>query len=364
MILNGRVFAVICSVGSFIGVGDASAELEQLADMDLREHTGQAFIAIDQNRWENRDYIRVNLGMDIAVQMNADDVKLGEYHRYENGDACHDCNGSESGLEAQPADLWLKNFSLGTIAEENGVQSDGQYYQAGQVVPFNITDPYLEFALEDNVPIGIRLGFRGAQGVLGANILSLTGNLPVDIKDTARALRDAPNRPWWIDVAGALLGNTPVESKAQLVTGPNGSAGNYDYSTGGILDPVRASWIGIPDGAPFSIGPIFLIGTINFATDSCNLFGIPTCFPLSIYQSIDIGERQNDNTYKPVDGLFSSFQTQDLNWFNPDTARAVTATQGAFLNIPDGGIELKLSEAFNGLPRQRVEYIDRGVGLF
>ena len=61
-------------------------------------------------------------------------------------------------------------------------------------------------------------------------------------------------------------GRTPVASQAELVRPPVVLNGQTDYNTGGTLDPVRASWVGIPDGAPFSIGPIFLLGTIHFNT--------------------------------------------------------------------------------------------------
>ena len=138
----------------------------------------------------------------------------------------------------------------------------------------------------------------------------------------------------------------------------------YNYDTGGSPDPVRASWIGIPDGAEFTIGPIFLLGYIDFNTTNCNLFGIPTCFPLSSYQSVDIGERQRNDTYLPTRGLFASYQTESIDWKALNSQEIVRATSGAFLNIPAGGIELKLNEAFNGLPRQRTEFIDRGLGLF
>ncbi len=354
-----------CGVLGLLVALPVQAELQAIDDDALRNYTGQAYIAIDQNRWDDRDYVRVNLGMTIKTQLNADKLVLGEYHRYENGGGCVGCTGSEAGLEQNPADIMIDNFSLGTIAENDGIQPDGNFYRKGEIVPFTLIDPYLEYAIEsDGTPVGIRMGFKGAQGTLGGEILSLTGNLPVDIKDTASALRDAPNRPWWIDLAGAILGRTPVESQAELVRAPSGTGGSLDYGTGGELDPVRASWVGIPDGAPFSIGPIFLIGKINFNTDHCNLFGIPTCFPLTNFKSINIGERQSDDTYTPVEGLFASFQTKSVQWYNPENNQSTLTTEGAFLNIPDGGIQLTLDEAFNGLQRQRVEYVDRGVGLF
>ncbi len=34
------------------------------------------------------------------------------------------------------------------------------------------------------------------------------------------------------------------------------------------------------------------------------------------------------------------------------------------MNIPSGGVEFSLHDALEGIPRYRIEYIDRGRGLF
>ena len=138
--------------------------------------------------------------------------------------------------------------------------------------------------------------------IFGGNIKSLTGNIPIKVKGKASALTRAPNRPWWIGLGGAILGNTPVEGQASLVTKPNENNGEIDYSTGGQPDLIRATHIGLPDNSNFSIGPIPFIGNINFKTTDCNLFGIPTCFPLSQFKSLNVGEKQPDGTFDPTGG--------------------------------------------------------------
>ena len=344
---------------------DAKAELKPLLDEELSEISGQAMIAFDTENLGTRDYIRMTLGMEIKTQLNIDEFKIGEYHRWENGDPCHTCSGSEPGLEKQPADIWIENLSLGSIAEFSGIQMDGKYYEQGDIVPFQLYDPYIEIVQEEGEIIGIRSGVREALGTFGGNIRSLTGNIPVKIADTASALTRAPNRPWWIGLGGAILGRTPVGSEAQLVTPPSETNGNIDYTTGGQSDLVRATHIGLPAGADFNIGPIPLLGNISFNTTDCNLFGIPTCFPLSQFESLEVGEKQRDGTYKPTGGWFLSYQKKPVEWTDPvNPNNTITAPTGAFFSVPVGGLELTLDEAFNGVPRKQVEYINRGNNLF
>ena len=361
-----KCFGGIC-IGLTISVCPESsiAELKPIDDSSLAEIYGQAFVALDTDSFGTFDYIRATLGMEVTTQLNIDEIKLGEYHRWENGSACFDCTGNELGLEKQPADIWIENFSLGAIAETSGVEMDGNYYEAGDIIPFQLIDPYLEVVSEGGELVGIRAGVKKARGIFGGNIRSLTGNIPIKIKDTASALTRAPNRPWWIGLAGAILGNTPVEGQASLVTKPEkNSSGEIDFTTGGRSDRIRATHIGLPDNSNFSIGPIPFIGNIDFKTTDCNLFGIPTCFPLSQFESLNVGEKQSDGTFDPTGGWFLSFQKKAVEWTDPVDHTKVLAPAGAFFNVPVGGVELTLDEAFNGVQRRRVEYIDRGNGLF
>lgn len=338
------------------------AELREIEENQLSDISAQAFYAVDQYAHGGKDFTRVSVGATIETQFNTDELKLGEYHRWENGAPCHSCTGSEAGLEAQSSDIWIENFSLGTIAERNGRAMDGKTYDKGDIIPFYLKDPYFELAKENNELVGFRMGFGEARGTLSGDIRSLTGNINVAIRDNAWALNDAPNRPWWVPILGVFLLGAPVEGDAQLVSAPNTGSSGVNYDTGGQIDPIRASWIGMPDNSEFRVRS--WLGTFRFNTDHCNLFGIPVCFPLSAYQSIDVGERQSNDTYLPTTGLFTSFQTQALQWKDLKSNELTNTPVGAFLNIPSGGIELKLSEAFDGLPRQRVEFIDRGNGLF
>jgi hypothetical protein len=129
-------WSLIASVWAF----SARAELKPLEDERLAEISGQAYVALDSESIGSYDYIRASLGMEINTQLNIDELKLGEYHRWENGAPCFECTGNEPGLERQPADIWIEDFSLGAIAETSGVHMDGNYYEAGEIIPFQLFD--------------------------------------------------------------------------------------------------------------------------------------------------------------------------------------------------------------------------------
>ncbi len=342
----------------------ALADLKPLKDEELSDISGQAFVSINESSENGRDYLRMNIGMEIRTQLNIEEFKIGEYPRWENGDPCFSCTGNEPGLEKQPADIWVKNLSLGAFAKYSGIQMDGRYYNEGEVIPFELFDPYVEIVQENGELIGFRTGVHQARGIFGGDILSFTGDLPVKVRDTASALTRAPNRPWWIGLAGALLPRTPVEGDAVTLTPPEVSNGTVDYGTGGQPDNVRATHIGLPDNSNFAVGPIPFLGTINFKTTDCNLFGIPVCFPLTQFKSLNVGEKQADGSYEPTGGWFLSMQKQAVDWVDPIDQSVTTAPAGAFFSVPVGGVELTLDEAFNGTPRPRVELIDRGLDLF
>ena len=171
----------------------------------------------------------------------------------------------------------------------------------------------------------------------------------------------------------------------------------------GELDPIRAEYIGIPNGERFILegasgftrwsvknligwGSSSRIevpdcsffscsgGDIYVYAQDCLVLGIDSCFDLDIYNSFPVGEVGEVNGERritgPADGAFISFQTKDLDWlkdvkktdFTPEDF--IRATSGAFFNIPNGATEVNLNEALYGTQRYRTEYIDRGKGLF
>lgn len=367
------------------------AELKAMEDGELSNITGQAMIAISQNSYaeanNNVRYTRIDLGLEIETQLNAELLELGRYNR-------NDPLG-----ESKEADIILEDFALGTIYDASYYQnnprvamplkSDGSNYSDGEIVPFKITDPFIEFAIDEvtGEPIGVRVGLGGAEGILSANIKSLTGDLNLKLLDRGEGLKAASSSGNIFDrlvvlLAPYLTSGDPIQSKAVLVD-------KY-----GNPDPIRATMAGAPNGEKiiikdtdaFTRFAITLLGpTLSSAVDiqgkdviitvqDCAAIGITVCFELDQFKSLSIGEFTdggNGRNYLtgPEKGTFLSFQTKQLKWLNdvqsgsPVAEQFIEATQGAYLNVPNG-ITLNLKEAIDGIPRARTEFIDRGVGLF
>jgi hypothetical protein len=382
----------------------AEAGLQPISDEQMSEVTGQAFLSVDRQYHPDPDnttsYTRVNLGMDIEIQTNVDVLELGRYER--------------EGEKAGSSDVLIRDFALGYINNQAYYQRnpkaarqyrpDGSSYTENEIVPFMIDNPFFEFAFDEatNEVVGVRLGFGDAMGVLSGKIETLTGNVNVDIIDRGEGLRDASSSGNFFDQLIVLLtplleGGSPLATKAQLVYGDDNDP------RVGELDPIRAEYIGIPNGEKFVLEnagsftrwsvknligwgssseievpncSFFSCGSgdIYVYADGCRVLGIDACFDLDIYNSFPIGQVEEVNGERrltgPADGAFISFQTKDLDWLRDvkksdlTVADFIRATSGAFFNIPNGATEVNLNEALNGTDRYRTEYIDRGRGLF
>ncbi|TYC60304.1 hypothetical protein FMN52_04760 [Marinobacter sp. BW6] len=385
-------------------VPGVSAELRPISDQQMSEVTGQAFVSVDRQYHpdanDNTAYTRVNLGMDIDIQTNVDVLEMGRYER----------DGEKPGT----SDVYIEDFALGYINNQAYFDAnpkapkqrkpEGGAYAEGEIVPFSIQNPFLEFAFDEQTEevVGFRLGFGESMGVLSGKIETLTGNVNVDIIDRGEGLSQANSSGNLFDQLIVLLtplleGGSPLSTKAELVYGAEGDPNI------GELDPIRAEYIGIPNGERFILegasgftrwsvknligwGSSSRIevpdcsffscsgGDIYVYAQDCLVLGIDSCFDLDIYNSFPVGEVGEVNGERritgPADGAFISFQTKDLDWlkdvkktdFTPEDF--IKATSGAFFNIPNGATEVNLNEALYGTPRYRTEYIDRGKGLF
>jgi len=381
-----------------------NAELRPISDQQMSEVTGQAFVSVDRQYHpdanDNTAYTRVNLGMDIDIQTNVDVLEMGRYER----------DGEQPGT----SDVYIEDFALGYINNQAYFDAnpkapkqrkpDGSIYAEDEIVPFSIQNPFLEFAFDEETEevVGFRLGFGESMGVLSGKIETLTGNVNVDIIDRGEGLSQANSSGNLFDQLIVLLtplleGGSPLSTKAELVYGAEGDPNI------GELDPIRAEYIGIPDGERFILegasgftrwsvknligwGSSSRIevpdcsffscsgGDIYVYAQDCLVLGIDSCFDLDIYNSFPVGEVGEVNGERritgPADGAFISFQTKDLDWlkdvkktdFTPEDF--IRATSGAFFNIPNGATEVNLNEALYGTQRYRTEYIDRGKGLF
>ncbi len=409
------------------------AELKAMGDEELSGITGQAYLAVDQttNPVEtNVSHTRVSFGMDIETQLNAKTLELGKYPRWENhptnpalnGMPCPSCVGTEPGLEKSSSDILIENFSLGYInnaqyrdkyksvpIQAKGFDGAGRVinYAENEIAPFHINDPFIEFAYDESTQemIGVRIGFGEAKGLLSGNILALTGAIDVDIRDGVAGLSAARKKQDGNFIESALTLLTPL-----LVKNGELSAQAALVNDKGELDPVRSGNIGMVNGTEFEItkadwlaanAVTLLSGTgligsasrsekvsssgcglfnwgscynIYIESENCVMLGIPTCFPLTNFQSMPVGkvEEINGRQYitDTVSGLFLSFQSRNVAWSTAKNVHAaqpgqhVTATSGAFLNLPTGSVKVNLNEVYNGISGQRREYIDRGVGMF
>lgn len=372
----------------------ASAQLQAISDEAMSEVTGQAFVSIDRqyhpDAQQNVAYTRVNLGLDLDVQLEADVLELGRYER--NGEA------------AGTSDVLINDFALGYINNQayfdrnpdapRQRKADGSAYGEGEIVPFSISNPFFEFAFDEGTDevVGVRLGFGEAQGILSGNIQNLTGDVNVNIQATGADLDDADSNGNWVDQVIKLLGpiilrQNALRSKAKLVYGQG-------HPQMGELDPVRATHAGVPNGERFIVedvpfwirlalgaigggasSEIEIIGDqVHIIASDCKVIGIEACFPLTNFESLAIGQIDEVNGERrvvaPESGLFLSFQTQQLEWLkdvsksNPTVDDFIRTGTGGFFNIPSGAVEFSLGEALGGIDRYRTEYIDRGRGLF
>ena len=323
--------------------GLLQAQLIPIEEGELSEMTGQAFMNIDRSAANGLDFTKLTLGLDVKTSLNSDLLELGNYTR----------DGTPG------SDIKINDFALGSIDSD------------GKIVPFEIKDPFIELAFEDNAGkqdlVGVRLGFGGAKGVLSGSIQSLTGNINIDIRDTADGLSNADNG--LADLTAALLGNSPIEANAVLV--------NSD----GTPNNIRATEIGIKNGETFDIVPtsggdkfvlwaaaglncvdngFFSCGKAEITAGGCEAAGIDVCFDLNTYNSLDVGKKQNDGSFDFSEGLFLGFQTKQITWVDGSTSTKATA--GAFLNVPNGGLEVTLEQALLGTKRVRTRYADPYFG--
>ena len=310
----------------------SQAQLVPIDERELSNTTGQAFINIDRSSSasQNLDFTKLTFGLDVKTSLNADLLELGKY--------------DVAGEAAGSADIKISDFALGHI-DENGT-----------LVPFEISDPFIELAFEDvggkqNLA-GVRLGFGGALGKLSGNIEYLTGNIDVGIRGVGRSIYDKAGLFQDILLAAAGVRNNSILSAgAELV----------DKDTG-LSDRFRAQYVGMTNGQNLSCdqncGALSFLLDLDFtSSQGCGVLGIDTCFPLTNFKSLDIGDNGNKS-----EGLFLSFQTKNIAWVDGNTS--TPTSRGAFMNIPNGGITVNFDQAFNGTPRARTKYVDPYFGGF
>ena len=132
-------------------------------DASMEETVGQAYIEMDSYLDTNSNQIsRVTFGQTVKTQTNIDSITLG--------------GGYDKGLGIGN-DIAATDFSLGHI---NGT---------GDIVPFEVVNPYFEWATDaTNNIVGFRMGFEDAKGILQANWSSFSGNIDMTVNGVAGSL--------------------------------------------------------------------------------------------------------------------------------------------------------------------------------
>jgi len=280
---------------------NAVAELQPITDEELSEYSGQAAVAFDVSELGANSYTRVTLGMEANVQMNMTALELGRYAKAD---------------ETLASDISVSQLGFGSISTDaSKVQLDGQTYAVNEIVPFEFNDPYFELARDDQGElIGFRLGFNEARGQLSGDFESLTGNVGVDV----------------IDASGNKYRSTLLDS-----------AGNLDSS--------RSTHFGVANDV-----------TAGLTDCTTGQF----CYDLANYKTLDIGQlNESTGSVDYTEDFFIGFQKEMTEWATSEGS--LNADLGAFINLPTS-MQIDMASGLNttGTDRVRLEYIDRGNGLF
>jgi hypothetical protein len=373
IILSANARISLSLVGSSLITSMAFADLTPMEDIELASVSGQAFITIDNYSVQQQtsgysgfsetldtEFMKINIGADIETHLSIDHLLLGNYDRYENGEACPASGCDPSRMqEVSSADIDIRDFALGHYTRN----SDGSV----ESHPFRFINPFFEVAFENSSDgvrevIGARIGFEQSGGILSGDIRTFTGNIDVKI-DGIQPI---------VELFGVCIICVPIETQAQLQYGEGGDPNGNNV---GSYDPIRAQYIGV-----LSEESVEVLGAFDLSTSGCNLIVIDTCHLLTKFQSVEIGKASPDGL---VSNFFLSTQTKDIAWaIDPQgnlvpsygvnhQGKLITNSSnfqqtfmGSFLNIPAGGVELTPREAANGLPRQPTRYTDAALGLF
>ena len=351
--------------------------LEPMTDRDLSDVSGQAFITIDTNSYNqgtgnwsgDYEFTKVNLGMELETVFNIDELRVSRFDRdaYVDGtvpvtdDNRNIVTNPDGSIQVYDSDIIINNFALGRV--DNYDDAANAAY-----VPFMAKNPYIELAYKiengEKRISGLRVGFEKAQGDLSGDIISLTGKVEGEIRgDAAVVYNQNCSGPFssFDCFTLSLAQGTEIYTQVDLVDGATGDGAdglNVAYLK-------RASWFGVPNGRNFDSDEGGLIAALVPAltrADDCEVTGTPGCFRTSIYESIYIGDKDASFENGSASGVFISMQTESVPWEDlsgvPGTDRVLT-DQGAYMNIAryQSGNETKyplyltLEEATNGTQR-------------
>ena len=351
--------------------------LEPMNDQEMSNITGQEFITIDTSAFDqgagdwsgDYEFTKVNLGMQLETLFNIKELQLGRFGRtaYQDGTVpVTDDDGNiiykNNVAQVYNADLIINDFALGRVDNYD----DGSL---ASIVPFMAENPYIELAYRnengERSVAGIRVGFERAQGDLSGELVSVTGVVEGQIRGDIQVVYDN-NCSGFNALAGNCLllaasSDQEIYTQVDLLDGSSGN-GADQLNTPYLK---RASWFGVPTGRNFETDETGLIASLIpslTTSNDCEVLGTPACFRSTSYESIYIGDQDNDFETGSAAGVFLSVQLDTVPWEDlsgiPGSNRVLTE-RGAFMNIAryqSGGetkypLYLTLENATRGSPR-------------
>ncbi|NWN91765.1 hypothetical protein HLV39_09725 [Marinobacter adhaerens] len=262
------------------------AELEPITDTAMGNVTGQAFMQVETIPANHNapDSTRMTLNMDVETRVNIDDVQVGQI---------------DGGT-----DFSARHVALGHIARNDGDQFNGVTYNAGDVVPFEARQPYIELAEDNQGLLGFRMGFGQARGSVSSSTDSFSGNIGLQFEDNSGALHDA-----------VLMDSNGAQTRK------------------------RATHIGISPGD---------------CTAGTN------CAALTELRSVNVGEGSAGFT----DGFFIGFQREAMEWQKLGGSGAISVGEGVFINLPTNMTVDLENFVTSGVERLQTHHKDMGTNLF
>lgn len=252
---------VVCLLTALVFL--TCSAMTPIPDADLSDVTGQALFQMNKQVIGSVSYYRMALDVELDMNMNIANLQLG---RTNTG-----------------TDISATNVSFGCVADSGGnCITSGAATTKSQLKTFNLTRPYMEFAiLNDNNAttrqvVGVRLGAEQVNGPLSFGTLSafsgyLSGTTTIQMLGTCAA-----GSPYCPSSGNYTTQNSQASRDGGIPTTPpcgtaNGSNSNFPGCSG------ANDWVGEPYTAPGYTGcgtpATNLCGSMGLADDSATFAG-------------------------------------------------------------------------------------------
>jgi hypothetical protein len=168
-----RILAPLLATVAIAASPAIAGQMRPLSDGELSKVSGQGVFTVSNSSLNGFDFMRIGLDADVTLNANLYNLRLGEYNYAAR-------NGTG-------ADIDISALQFG--------RSDAT--DAQRLV--HISNPYFEFVYQNSATpgvreiVGLRLGFDGISGDIGARIAALSGSVRIDAG--AAGVIDSANDP-------------------------------------------------------------------------------------------------------------------------------------------------------------------------